>query len=95
MKEKKTTKAPPNSKSAPPPKAKAKALIQPKLLEKTTKTLAKKKEKKAMNAPPKAKSTPRPKAKAKALIKPKMKLKIASQKISSAPLATAKASIGQ
>jgi hypothetical protein len=68
-----------------------------KLLEKTTTTSATKKEKmkKMMKAPPKANSTPRPKAKAKAPIQPKMKLKIAPKKISSAPGATAKASIGK
>jgi hypothetical protein len=64
-----------------------------KLLEKTTTTSATKKEKKTTKAPPKAKSTPHPKAKA--LIQPKIKLKIAPKKISSAPRATAKASIGQ
>jgi hypothetical protein len=68
-----------------------------KLLEKTTTMSATKKEKmkKTSKAPPKAKSTSRPKAKAKAPIQPKMKLKIAPKKISSAPGATEKASIGQ
>jgi hypothetical protein len=71
-KEKKMTRAPPKAKSTPPPKAKAEALIQPKLSKKTTTTSATKKEKKMTNAPPKAKSTPPPKAKAKALIQPKL-----------------------
>jgi hypothetical protein len=54
MKEKKVMNAPPTGKSTPPPKAKAKALIQKKVLEKTTMTSATKKEQKKTTARPKA-----------------------------------------